>query len=188
MSDGQPLRLHRILRTAQATEADFLSKAHLGIPCPVSDPEVQRRWGGLSMFGSEEQARRVSRRLPMLGSHVAALEIPPGAGAQAEPTTGPGHYTLGGDPGSGTALAGKGAVDMPDTSLMYEVWELATCSLVAAYPNELQALDLVGQLLNDGWSPDDLVLAGENEAIDVPDLPPPLTGAALTNRVAEATG
>jgi hypothetical protein len=187
MSDAQPLRLYRILRTEQPTEADFMSKAHLGIPCPVSDPEVRRRWTGLSLFGSDEQARRVSRRLPMLGSYIAALEIPPGAGAHAEPTTGPGHYTLGGDPGSGTTLAGRGATDMPDTGLMYEVWELATCSLVAAYPNEPQALDLVYQLLEDGWSADDLVLAAENERIDVPDLPPPLTGATLAARVADAT-
>ena len=184
MSDAQPLRLHRILKTERATEADFLSKAHLGIPCPISDPEVQRRWGGLSLFGSEEQARRVSRRLPMLGAYIAALEIPPDAGAHAEPTSGPGLYTLGGDPGSGTALAGKGAADMPDSSPMYEVWELASCSLVAAYTSEAQALDLVDQLLDDGWSPDDLVLAAENERVDVADLPPPLTGAALAERVA----
>jgi hypothetical protein len=186
MSDAQPLRLHRILRTEQATEADFLSKAHLGIPCPSSDPEILGRWGGLSLFGSAEQARRVSRRLPMLGSYIAALEIPPGAAAQAKPTTGPGHYTLGGDPGGGTALAGQGAADMPDTSMMYEVWELASCSLIAAYPSELQAVDLVLLLLEDGWSPDDLVLAGENERLDVADLPPPLTGAALAERVADA--
>jgi hypothetical protein len=186
MSDDQPLRLHRILRTEQPTQADFMSKAHLGIPCPVSDPEVRRRWSGLSLFGSEEQARRVSRRLPMLGSYIAAIEIPPGAGAQAEPTAGPGHYTLGGDPGAGTALAGRGAGDMPDASLMYEVWELASCSLVAAYPNETQALDLVGQLLDDGWEPDDLVLAAENERLAVADLPPTLTGAALAERAADA--
>ena len=179
MSDDRPLRLHRILRTEQPSQADFMSKAHLGIPCPVSDPDVRQRWTGLSLFGSEEQARRVSRRLPMLGSYIAALEIPPGAGARAEPTTGPGHYTLGGDPGSGTSLAGKGASDMPDASFVYEVWELASRSLVAAYPGEAEAIALVQQLLGAGWSPDDLVLAAENEGLAVETLPPFLTGDAL---------
>ena len=179
MSDAQPLRLHRLLQTEQPAQADFMSKAHLGIPCPVSDPEVQARWTGLSLFGSEEQARRVSRRLPMLGSYIAALEIPPGAGARAEPTTGPGHDTLGGDPGSGTSLAGQGASDMPDASFVYEVWELASRSLVETYPSEAQALALVRELLAGGWSPDDLVLAAENERLAVENLPPFLTGDAL---------
>ncbi len=156
-----------------------MSKAQLGIPCPVSDPEVQRRWTGLSLFGSEEQARRVVRRLPMLGSHIAALDIPPGAGAHAEPTTGPGHYTLGGDPGGGTSLAGKGASDMPDSTFHYEVWELESRSLVATYPSETEALALVRQLLERGWTADELVLAAENERFAPQDLPPFLTGDAL---------
>ena len=137
-----PHRLFRILPSAQPTEDDFKSKLHLGIPCPVSDPDVQQRWNGLSVFGSEEQARRVSRRLPMLGEYIAELNIPPGAGMRAEPTPGPGHYTIGGDPGRGTALAGKGASDMPDTDFMYEVWELESRSLVAAYPDQAEALAL----------------------------------------------
>jgi hypothetical protein len=191
MSDQQPgerpHHLYRILRSERPTEDDFKSKLHLGIPCPVPDPEVQQRWTGLSLFGSEEQARRVVRRLPMLGSYIAALDIPPGAGMRAEPTTGPGRYTLGGDPGSGTALAGKGASDMPDTSFMYEVWELESRSLVATYPSEAQAITLVHHLLGCGWTADALVVAAENERLEVADLPPLLTGAALAERVADAT-
>lgn len=179
MTDEQALRLYRIVRENPPAQEDFMSKAHLGIPCPVADPDVQGRWTGLSLFGSEEQARRVARRLPMLGSYIVALDIPPGAGARAEPTTGPGHYTVGGDPGSGTALAGKGASDMPDSSFMYEVWELETSSLVAAYPSEAEALALVRQLLGAGWSADQLVLAAENERLDPENLPAPLTGELL---------
>ena len=179
MTDGQPLRLHRIVRNNPPAEDDFLSKAHLGIPCPVADPEVRRRWTGLSVFGSEEQARRVARRLPMLGTFIVALDIPPGAGMCAEPTTGPGHYTFGGDPGRGPDLAGRGASDMPDTSFMYEVWELETGSLVAAYPSEVEALALVRQLLASGWTADQLVVAAENERYESQDLPPFLTGDAL---------
>lgn len=179
MTAAQPLRLHRILQTEQPTQADFMSKAHLGIPCPVSDPEVRERWTGLSLFGSEEQARRVSRRLPMLGSYIAALDIPPAAGARAEPTAGPGHYTIGGDPGASASLAGRGASDMPESGFMYEIWELASRSLVATYPSEAQAIALVRQLLAAGWTTDELVLAAENERFEPQDLPPFLTGEAL---------
>ena len=175
----QPHRLFRILPGAQPTEDDFKSKLHLGIACPVTDPEVQRRWTGLSVFGSEEQARRVVRRLPMLGSFIAELNIPPVAGMRAEPTPGPGHYTLGGDPGRGTTLAGKGASDTPDSDFMYEVWELETRSLVAAYPTQAEALALIRQMLEYGWTADEIVLAAENERFEPADLPPPLTGAAL---------
>jgi len=178
-SGEQPHRLFRILPTAQPTEDDFKSKLHLGIPCPVADPDVQRRWTGLSVFGSEEQACRVVRRLPMLGSFIAELNILPGAGMRAEPTPGPGHYTIGGDPGRGTALAGRGASDMPDTSLMYEVWELETRSLVAAYPSEVEALALIRQMLEYGWTADEIVLAAENEGFEPEELPPFLTGDAL---------
>jgi hypothetical protein len=180
----QPCRLYRIIQNNPASEDDFMSKAQLGISCPVPDPEVQRRWTGLSLFGSEDQARRVVRRLPMLGSYLAALDIPPGSGIRGEPTTGPGHYALGGDPGTGTALAGKGASDMPDASFMYEVWELESRSLVAAYPDQETALDLIRALLADGWPADALVLAAENENVEVSDLPPFLTGDALAARAA----
>ena len=179
MTHDEMLRLYRIVRNNPPAQDDFMSKGHLGIPCPVADPEVQGRWTGLSLFGSEEQARRVARRLPMLGSFIVALDIPPSAGARAEPTTGPGHYTVGGDPGSGTALVGKGASDMPDSSFMYEVWELETSSLVAAYPSEAEALALVRQLLAAGWPSDALVLAAENERIEPENLPAPLTGESL---------
>jgi hypothetical protein len=188
MTYALPLRLYRILVNTSASAEDFMSKAQLGIPCPVADPEVQDRWSGLSLFGSEEQARRVVKRLPMLGSFIAALDIPPGAGLRAEPTTGPGHYTLGGDPGAGTSLAGKGASEVPESSFMYEVWELETRSLVAAYPSEVQAIALVRQLLASGWTADALVLAAENERFEPQDLPPLLTGAALAQAAGGGDG
>lgn len=164
-----------------------MSKAHLGILCPVADPDVRQRWTGLSLFGSEEQVRRVVTRLPMLGSHIAALDIPPGAGAHAEPTTGPGHYTVGGDPGAGTSLAGKGAADVPELDFVYEVWELVTRSLVVAYPTEAEAISLIRQLLAAGWPPDALVLAAENERFEPQDLPLPMTGPALAARLEDTS-
>ena len=186
MSDSQPLRLYRILQNNPASERDFMSKAQLDIPCPVSDPEVQERWTGLSLFGSEEQARRVVQRLPMLGSFIAALDIPPGAGLRAEPTPGPGNYPEPDDPGRGTALAGRGASDMPEVTFMFEVWELETRSLVAAYASEDEALELILQMIDYGWTTDELVLAAENERFEPQNLPKPLTGPALDERLADA--
>jgi hypothetical protein len=187
MSDAQPLRLYRLLQNNQASEHDFMSKAQRGIPCPVSDPEVQERWSGLSLFGSEEQARRVTRRLPMLGSFIAALDIPPGAGLRAEPTPGPGNYPPDEDPGLGTVLAGRGASDMAEVTFMFEVWELETRSLVAAYPSEDEAIDLIRQMIDHGWTTDDVVLAAENERFEPQDLPTPLTGSALDQRLTDAS-
>lgn len=63
--------------------------------------------------------------------------------------------------------------------MRYEVWELRSRSLVAAYEDESQALDLVRRLLDEGWVTDDLIVGAEDEALDVDELPPSLTGDAL---------
>ena len=183
MSDDQPQRLYRIVQGEAVSAADFMSKAQLGIPCPTDDPQVQERWGGLSLFGSEEQAKRVARRLPMLGAHIAALDIPPSAGLRAEPTPGPGNYPTEGDPGVGTSLAGYGASDMPEVTFQFEVWELESRSLIASYPDEEEALDLVFELLSAGWPADRLVLAAENDRFAPESLPAPLTGDTLVARL-----
>jgi hypothetical protein len=69
--------------------------------------------------------------------------------------------------------------------MRYEVWELRSRSLVAAYQDEGQALALVRRLLADGWDAADLVLGIEDEDVDVETLPPSLTGKALAARLAE---
>src|SRR5262249_29791459 len=151
---------------------DFSSKAQRGIPCPVPDPDVQHRWSGLSLFGTEDEARRVIRRLPMLGAYIAALDIPEAAGVNVERSYGRG------DP------IGSGQPQATASGFQYEVWELASYSLIMAYDSEDEALDLVRQLIGAGWSTDDLVLGAENAGLDVVDLPPVITGAALKARVA----
>ena len=67
--------------------------------------------------------------------------------------------------------------------MRYEVWELRSRSQIAAYDDEEQALDLVRRLLADGWATGDLIVGAEDEAIDVDDLPPTLTGEALAARL-----
>jgi hypothetical protein len=108
----------------------------------------------------------------MLGQYIAALDIPEAAGVNLERTY-----------GRTTPPAG-GQSQPTDSGFQYEVWELASRSLVMAYDAEDEALDLVRQLLAGGWSAADLVLAAENPGLDVADLPPVLTGAALAARAA----
>jgi hypothetical protein len=187
MTDDRPRRLHRIVQNNPPAVADFTSKAQLGIPCPVPDPDVQRRWTGLSLFGSDELARRTARRLPMLGSFIAALDIPDGPGMQVEMTPGPGHYLLGG-PGGQPSGSGSAADPGPVPGFQYEVWELHSRSLVATSPDEREAASLIRRMVAAGWTTDHLVLGVENEAVDVADLPPALTGAALSDHLAESDG
>lgn len=174
MADDQPRRLHRIILTETPSLADFTSKAQLQLPCPVSDPEIRHRWSGLSLFGSDAQARRAARRFPMLGSFVAALDIPADAGVNVERTYGSGETD---QPGDGAS------VTIPDPRMTYEVWELKSRSMVMAFDSESDALVLVRQLFAAGWSADDLVLGAEHAALDVDDLPPTLTGPALAARI-----
>jgi hypothetical protein len=172
MTAGPVRRLHRIVQGDPPSIADFTSKAQLGLPCPVPDSDVRHRWGGLSFFGTEAEARRIVRRLPMLGAFIATLEIPDAAGVNVERAYGP------------SDAAGDGPSRPTASGFQYEVWELQSRSLIIAYDDEDVALALVRQLLAGGWSADDLVLAAENEGLDVEDLPPTLTGAALAARAA----
>ena len=71
MSDAQPQRLYRIIQGEQPAEDDFVSKQGLGIPCLIDDPKIQRRWTGLSLFGSEKSgsARRAAWSPRAIATH-----------------------------------------------------------------------------------------------------------------------
>jgi hypothetical protein len=183
MTQPQTLRLYRITRSNPPDLADFSSKAQLQIPCPVPDPDIRRRWTGLSLFGTESQARRAATRFPMLGSYIAALDLPSGPGGPVEGTAWAGHFVLSGASG-GTSIPDPTppAPPEPVDGLQFEIWELRSCSLVASYDSEERALTLVRRLLDAGWSADDLVMGAEDPKIDVGDLPPTLTGVALAAR------
>lgn len=185
MTQSRTVRLFRITRSNPPDLADFSSKAQLQIRCPVPDPDVRRRWTGLSLFGTEEQARRAAKRLPMLGSYIAALDVPSGPGGPVEETAQPGHFVLSGaSGGASTPDPTPPAPPEPADGLQYEVWELQCCSLVAAYGSEEQALTLARRLLDAGWSADDLVMGAEDPRVEVEALPPSLTGEALAARAA----
>ncbi len=186
MTQPQTVRLYRITRNNPPGLADFSSKAQLQIPCPIPDPDVYRRWTGLSLFGTEDQARRAAKRFPMLGSFIAALDLPSGPGGPVEETAWAGHFVLSGASGGASTPDPKPPAP-PDlvSGPQYEVWELQSCSLVASCPTEDRALTLVRQLLEAGWSADDLVVGAEDPTVEVSDLPPTLTGEDLAAR---ATG
>lgn len=183
MTSSQTIRLYRITRSNPPDLADFSSKAQLQIPCPVPDPDVRRRWTGLSLFGTEAQAQRAAKRFPMLGAYIAALDLPSGIGGPVEESAWPQHFFLSGaSGGSSTPDPAPAAPPEPVDGLQFEVWELQSCSLVAAYTSEDRALTLVRRLLEAGWQADDLVLGAEDSKVEVGDLPPTLTGGALAAR------
>lgn len=73
---------------------DFKSYAELGIP--VRDPDnegVLWQAQGISMFDTEEGARKKARRIRSLGGYIAMIEFPAGD-FQHERTGGRGHYTI----------------------------------------------------------------------------------------------
>ena len=183
MTQPQTIRLYRITRSNPPSIEDFSSKAQLQIPCPVPDPDIRRRWTGLSLFGTDEQARRAAKRFPMLGSFIAALDLPSAPGGPVEESAWPGHFVLSGaSGGTSTPDPSPPALPEPVDGLQYEVWELQSCSLVASYGSEAQALSLVQRLLDAGWSADDLVVGADDPKVEVGDLPPTLTGEALAAR------
>jgi hypothetical protein len=187
MSQPNTFRLYRLAQNNPPALADFTSKAQLQIPCPIPDPDIRRRWTGLSLFETEDQARSVAKRMPMLGSFIAALDLPMGAGGPVERTGWPGHFVLSGaSGGTSDRDAAPPPPPEPTSGLQYEVWELQSCSMVTSYGSEDQALSLVRRLLEAGWSADDLVLSADDPDIEVASLPPTLTGDALAMRATTA--
>jgi hypothetical protein len=93
--------LFRIVRTNPPTRDDFLSYRALGLRPPASlSVDQLRQWEGISVFATENQARRQARRYPHLGTSIAELVIVPNLGLEVRRTNprSPGHHTLWGDP------------------------------------------------------------------------------------------
>jgi hypothetical protein len=95
-----PSRFFRIVQSDPPTLYDLTSHAGRGRPLPTgTDADAVRLWSGLSVYVTEAQAHRKARVSPMLGSHLAELDIPETGQIRWERTTGsPGHYTLWGSP------------------------------------------------------------------------------------------
>ena len=61
-------------------------------------PEQMGQWDGLSVFATEDQARRQARALPRLGRFVAEIDIGDGSFRVERTNPGnPGHHTLWGN-------------------------------------------------------------------------------------------
>jgi hypothetical protein len=90
---------YRVVQTDPPTLADFTSAAAQGRPARRTDPETQRLWTGISVYGSLRQARDKAFDFPILGRYIVSLDVPDGAPIRPERTTSArGHYTLWGGP------------------------------------------------------------------------------------------
>jgi hypothetical protein len=99
-SGGDVRTFYRIVATDPPTVTDLYSQKELGEPPrDPDDAEALRLWTGVSVYNTEQQARKKAVRLPFLGSFIAELRIPDDGSVRFERTTGStGHYTLWGDP------------------------------------------------------------------------------------------
>ena len=146
----------------------------------------------------------------MLGSRIAAVAVSEVPHARVQRSFGPGHYTVivetrqrvvvaecNGPSALVTTRSGRHRLaywrpsyqsyraEAYTERMRYEVWELRSRSLVAAYQDEDEALALARRLVDEGWSVDDLVVGADDESVDVDALPPSLTGRALAARLAD---
>jgi hypothetical protein len=95
MGDAPPRRLFRVVHTNPPTRSDFVSNAEAGIVPRRTLSAVERRlWRGVSCTETLTQARATARRAPILGTFVAALDLPATPRFRAERTgSRVGHYT-----------------------------------------------------------------------------------------------
>src|SRR5207249_6630935 len=97
---GGVRRFHQTVRSDPPEMRDFLSNLVQGRPLPSTDAAAVRLWIGLSVYSTEEQARRKAREYPWLGRFLAVLAIPeqgPILYARTLPAS-CGHHTLWGEP------------------------------------------------------------------------------------------
>lgn len=86
---------YRIVKTDPPRLEDFFSYEELGLIPSGSDPEVLRRWTGISVYASKRQARRRALDRRRLGGFISTLNIPGDGSILCERTgTAFGHYTL----------------------------------------------------------------------------------------------
>jgi hypothetical protein len=100
MVDRPSRTFYRILEGSLPTLRDFTSFQALGRPLRRQTPELLRRWSGISVYETEEQARSTALWRPSIGRYIAAVRIEHDAPIELEQTGDPdsGHYTLWGEP------------------------------------------------------------------------------------------
>jgi hypothetical protein len=69
-------------------------------------------------------------------------------------------------------------------SMYYQLWSIEAGNRIADFKTEAEGLAMVRELLQVGWSADDLALGAfhEDGDPDRPDLPPALSGTELLSR------
>lgn len=91
--------LYRIVRHPSPEEADFASAFVLRHPPPR---RLQKQsapvWMALSMLSGLDAARSRARLFPILGRHVARVELGAGEGLAVAETIERGHFSVWGDP------------------------------------------------------------------------------------------
>lgn len=91
----------RIVKSNPPRRDDFLANTARGRRPARSLTSTQaRRWEGISVFETAEQARRHVGKRPALGGVIAEIRPPPGSLVHAERTnpSNPGHHALWGRP------------------------------------------------------------------------------------------
>ena len=91
--------LHRIVRRPTPEQDDFASAFVLGHPPPR---RLQKQsapvWMALSMLSGLDAARSRARLFPVLGGHVARVELNASEGFALAETIERGHFSVWGDP------------------------------------------------------------------------------------------
>lgn len=92
--------LYRIVLTDPPTVRDMKSHAALGKIPPQPDPATQRLMTGISVYNTEQQARRKASGIPWREeAFIAELRLPDNGSIRIERTLkSSGHYTIWGNP------------------------------------------------------------------------------------------
>jgi hypothetical protein len=100
VSDTPYVEFFRILEGPLPTLRDFMSYEALGRQPRRRTPEVLRRWSGISVYQTEEQARALASWRPSIGQYIATIRLEVSGPFRWEQTGDPdsGHHTLWSEP------------------------------------------------------------------------------------------
>jgi hypothetical protein len=95
LDSGATRTFFRITRSNPPTLNDFLSNTARRRRPPRRDARTLRLWDGVSVFDTEDSARRQAQRIPAIGGYIAAVQFPAAGPVHYEQTgNDPHHYTV----------------------------------------------------------------------------------------------
>ena len=65
----------------------------------------------------------------------------------------------------------------------WEIWDAESGNQIGQWPTELQALEIVQDMLDGGWKLEEIAVCGGRDVAGEGPLPPALYGDALTERL-----